>query len=791
MINDIQLICSLPQKQEIRNLEQLVNEKAKENRVKWANLIKKQSELSSRKHRLSLQKLEFEENKNRESSKLEIINKYQKEIKNYQIQLKSLLLDIEENENEYSKIINRMNLIKDKNLKLLSNDLQSSIQERKRNISILNKSIITLKKKMRYLKSQKKMISMDIEKKKALIDDYCSREQKVKSVLNQPIDDLRLEEMTVNKMEQFILKYDNVNLEDENEEEKYNEELKYVGSLEKENLQTQKRIENIRNNIINLKETIDSKKTINHVENVQKEISEKMEKNSSKEIKNDLEDETNQRILEYNNIIKSLKDRFNEIDNLEKETTLLQIQWSNTQAQIEDSWTSKMEILQNLQKKSDEVENLMFDIDEVSDQIHQLKEQEMLLFDEKNEILKNNEKLKERLNNIEQDYQLLQNKVEDYSQRKNEFESATERIQNRKQNISILKKHIESIVEEYKIYQMKVEDMESSLSKLNPNFKLNFNTEPMAKTEKVVKERNHIKFTQDLSKLNWKPKTPFPARYKNILSENIDTTNNYLQNSVDEKTQNPLTNSAHNSKINDQISTPVSKSQLSKRFESYEISNGDTFSDNLDSQSNELVKNDTSLSNEQYDYESNQNSEVEASFSFKENEIAKDEKQYVSKIIMSNNNSEESSSYNNENEEEISETEEYNTKISFDTNDFIEFTQTKMSERPSPNTKMENTQISDQSNNEENVDYSIQKSDEASSFNFSSSSSVSIKLDEKENGVNPKPISKDYETPNPNRYNFRLQSSPNTKSDDDFNSLISEVQAAIKMPLLQSQFTEV
>lgn len=515
MINDIYLLLSPSHKKDIRRMDENVSDIQKENRIRRAQLIEKQSELSARQHALSEKKLVHSKLKEENKSKKKIMERYQKEVDDYQSRINYVnkeILQIKMNLKALTTQISQVNL---PNIA----PVKTSISKRKKNITENQDKMKTLKKEVKNLDSQKDELIKLIDSKQKSLLQFNSREEKVSQTLQIPIDDLRLEEITVTKLEQSVLQMSNeINTNDSLSY--FNEEL-LVKKIEEQNEKKKKQINQIKQRIELLKSQSSTPK------------SNKISKTPTKRlIKTQPVKYDENRLLRFSSTINSFKERQKMIDQLENTTTNVQIAWAADQKQIEDSWMGKMDDMQVLQKKVDEIENLVFDIDELSGKIHQLKEEELSVSEKKSEFEKNKSKIESKLSEISEFHDSMQRQVDDYIKKKEKIDKLAQNLVNKKKKLSHLQDEVRQLEKNYKQYYSKVKTIENKVDEIKNSFNIT------ASQTQIPEPFDRVKFDDYLI-----PKKEETTHYSktSITPQSNNSHQNSNTERIDEKNEEPST----------------------------------------------------------------------------------------------------------------------------------------------------------------------------------------------------------------------------------------------------------
>ncbi|OHT01200.1 hypothetical protein TRFO_32093 [Tritrichomonas foetus] len=541
MINDISIRLSPNNKFQIRQLDQNVSDMQKANRLQWARIIQKQSEISARRHKLSEKALIRKKFKEEMKQKYQIYLKKEKEVENYQIKINQIYSEIAKHKKTYSSLLHKIESIQRPDLATLS----QSIRERRLRVQLIHDNKISYEKQAKILHASKNRLEKLMKEKQKILLKHKNRELQLLEILKQPIDDLRLELLTVEKIEQYCIN-NKININEINNDDDsfiVNEEIILKNILNSN--------EKKKNSIDFLKDAIEILK--NAPKSPKQVLQSPKKANSPSKIEYNQE-----RVSQLNDSIDSLMERQKMIDNLENATTSLQIVWADDQKQIENSWMSKMDKVQRLQERSDEVDHLKFDIDEVLEKINQLKEEEMILAMKKSDILKNQVKSKSRLQLIQDEYLIIQQKVEEYAKKKNEIDRHAEKITFKKHEVDSLQKQVQALQEKYHQYRLSVETLENHVNDIKSG---------NAAQTQMTKPKDRVHFVHLSKELKWKSKTPCSQKAQRI---NFGPNYNIKQQIK-------------------QIITPQSKLNSTKRNDLEEISNNDTFSDE-ESGKDEFVK---------------------------------------------------------------------------------------------------------------------------------------------------------------------------------------------------------
>lgn len=542
MINEISLRLSPTHKQQIKQMNENAYDLQKQNRMRWANLIMKQSDLSSRRHKLSQEELKYakfnEEKANRQNS----IEKYNKEIENYKTQINLIKKQILIENKNYQLINEKISNLQIPNL----HPLKTSISSRKKKVLKILDYISTNQKQIKKINNQKKRYIKAINDKQKLISDYETRVSKANCILQHPIDDLRIEEITVTKLENYISQIENeTDLNDIDESSTIEEEL-LIKTIETENIKRKKRIEQIKSNIQHIKSSLSNQST------TPSRNSSPKKNYTSTQIEYDQD-----RLDQFNSIITSFQERQKMIDEVEEMTTRYQIAWISDQKQIEESWMLKMNDMQDLQNRIDEIEQLIMDIDEISDQIVQLKETQIILDDERNEFQKEQSKLQLKISGIGLEHNSMKDKINDWLQKKEFVDEQKEKLNQKRQIVHRLDDDVHQLEEKYKAYREYVKSLELQVRDTKQSFNLN-------KSHNNIEFRNHIKFSSSVQKkFQKKTKTPMPKKqYKPTNIEMINDSNIEAENAI--KAIQQLIGNSNQSKNDNEIIVNDEDSQRSE-----------------------------------------------------------------------------------------------------------------------------------------------------------------------------------------------------------------------------------
>lgn len=469
-------------KKDIQETSHKVNFLTKSNRTQWASIIRKQSEISSRKQRIAELKMRAKRKKSRMNSIKEEKRECNAIIDQYKSQLKSIKRKTERKLNRLDRIYQTMEGFGQISLK----PLQYQIKKRRKNVNRIKQDLTSLNDQIQLLNRQKHTYQEELSEQKMKLTDLERRKALSQVTLDLPIDDLFLEAEAVKRAESFSIPDIYRNADEIN----FEKDINHLTALEETINQKKNTIKFRRKQIEELKQQSQSAQG-----SFCRIFNSKTYKFAKTEVPIDSD-----HINELNKHFDSFKQRHSSIEETENITLLMESGWLEEQKQIEDSWEDKIEIIQAYQQQASEIENLTFRIDEISECVKELKLDLEDYSHHKQTLQMNEIKMHKKLDIMFADAEQFQEKANILEKKNKDIIYREKLISEKRDSVNSFRENVEELELQYQNLKLNVENLETELESLKqPNMPRNtqimtpghvrFVDQKIPQTQKVIKRK--------------------------------------------------------------------------------------------------------------------------------------------------------------------------------------------------------------------------------------------------------------------------------------------------------------
>lgn len=478
-------------KADILNLQILVSDMKRANRMRLAAIIDRECALSRRRHELDSTDLTSRLHSNSESDIIEaesVIQHAQRKLS--RVREKIALLEDEE-----QQIDEKMRLIEIPNLA----SLQTAITQKKSDLNNNTENVAQLTIAITNCDSQRNELESLINSLTTQLEDLDSKILEKRVFLETPIDDLQLQQIAVESVEQSIPPDPPDSLT--SSELAFNLEMEEMTQMETRNKERMQDIQTRRTKLIH-----HSMSPI--VVRIPKRA-------ATPSVRRDpLTIQCDSYLSQINSSIEAMKKRQADIEVIERDTIALQASYTEDQKQIEDSWSYKIDDLRTLQQRNDENEDLEIQIDEAKDAIMELTDAYLEIHTRLEKKRGQREVVAKRLNSLCELHPKMESRVVELIDRKRTIEQRERQLSARKSEIDRFSAEVDELGERYREYKRMVDDLEQKVENARQG---NIG----AMTQVVKKPREHVRFVQNFNSIKPTFQYQTPVRTRRLDSTSM------------------------------------------------------------------------------------------------------------------------------------------------------------------------------------------------------------------------------------------------------------------------------
>jgi hypothetical protein len=325
----------------------------KTNRLRLASLVDRESQISARRERLASSELESKLIIDRQQQDLEMNRDLESEIDALRRKIARITARTraaEQNEISISKQIRTVSLPE---LRLM----KQRFLNQKAEVHRIQQRIDSLPRIADDLDSRRLKLERRAASQKGKLAKLHKRIGDLKSILQIPVDDLRLEALTVERLEDSIPKpfTDSVNL------------------LEASLVKSERKVLQIEHSNSKRSTELRTKRSTLAARSPKRSPLPKARERRAVTPGNGTEEDERFRMTQVSSSLDLLRTRYTEIDKMEQVTNALQEDFLEERQQIEDSWDYKLDDLKAFQQRATEVDSLLLATDELGERVSRLR----------------------------------------------------------------------------------------------------------------------------------------------------------------------------------------------------------------------------------------------------------------------------------------------------------------------------------------------------------------------------------------------------------------------------------